>query len=155
MPPSAHTHIVAVINRRPAHTATTRKSSVIINWQYMSWSKQHTYAITFTELLLSAFTTARVLSAMRIATMSSAYPLFIALLLLLAKGGHAGPVTYTGYLIDLFCWDLPNHLAIDQAQLDTHPEDHTVICCGSYPYIKNGKRPVASSWRWCYLAGEN
>ena len=37
-------------------------------------------------------------------------------------------VSFTGYLVDIFCWDKPNHLAIDGAKLDTEPEAHTVHC---------------------------
>ena len=37
-------------------------------------------------------------------------------------------VTHTGFVVDLFCWDMPNHRAIDGSILDTNPEDHTVHC---------------------------
>ena len=37
-------------------------------------------------------------------------------------------VSHTGFVIDLFCWDMPGHVAIDGADLDTSPEDHTVHC---------------------------
>ena len=37
-------------------------------------------------------------------------------------------VTHTGFVVDLFCWDMPGHVAIDGADLDTSPEDHTVHC---------------------------
>ena len=40
----------------------------------------------------------------------------------------AGTVTHTGYLVDLYCWDKPNHMAIDGANLGTEPEQHTVHC---------------------------
>ena len=37
-------------------------------------------------------------------------------------------VTYTGYLIDLFCWDMTNHIAVDGANLATNPAAHSVDC---------------------------
>ena len=40
----------------------------------------------------------------------------------------AAAVTHTGFLIDLYCWDKPNHMAIDRANLGTEPEKHTVHC---------------------------
>ena len=37
-------------------------------------------------------------------------------------------VTYTGYLVDLFCWNMTDHIAVDGANLVTEPEKHTVGC---------------------------
>ena len=31
-------------------------------------------------------------------------------------------VSHTGFVIDLFCWDMPGHVAIDGADLDTSPK---------------------------------
>ena len=42
------------------------------------------------------------------------------------KGGVA--VTHTGFLVDLYCWDKPNHKGVDGANLGTEPEQHTVHC---------------------------
>jgi len=36
--------------------------------------------------------------------------------------------SYTGYLTDLYCWDLAGHVAFDGAPLETNPERHTVGC---------------------------
>mmetsp|Transcript_23764 Transcript_23764/g.55337 ORF Transcript_23764/g.55337 Transcript_23764/m.55337 type:complete len:191 (-) Transcript_23764:60-632(-) len=35
---------------------------------------------------------------------------------------------YTGPLVDIYCWNLPDHIGIDGAKLDTAPQDHTVHC---------------------------
>ena len=37
-------------------------------------------------------------------------------------------VSYTGYLVDLFCWDMTDYIAVDGANLATNPEKHTVGC---------------------------
>ena len=37
-------------------------------------------------------------------------------------------ISYTGFLVDLFCWDMPNHIAIDGANLATNPAAHSVHC---------------------------
>ena len=31
-------------------------------------------------------------------------------------------IAYTGFLIDIFCWNLPGHVALDGSILDTNPE---------------------------------
>lgn len=36
--------------------------------------------------------------------------------------------TFTGYIIDNFCWNRPNHVAIDGAHLETRPQDHYLHC---------------------------
>jgi len=41
---------------------------------------------------------------------------------------EAGEVMHMGFLVDNFCWDKPGHVAIDGADLDTAPEDHSVHC---------------------------
>eukprot|EP00630_Chrysocystis_fragilis_P011853 CAMPEP_0197411020 /NCGR_PEP_ID=MMETSP1165-20131217/31749_1 /TAXON_ID=284809 /ORGANISM="Chrysocystis fragilis, Strain CCMP3189" /LENGTH=1098 /DNA_ID=CAMNT_0042937531 /DNA_START=1 /DNA_END=3298 /DNA_ORIENTATION=+ len=38
------------------------------------------------------------------------------------------PVTVFGYLVDILCWELENHIAVDGADLLNSPEDHTVHC---------------------------
>ena len=40
----------------------------------------------------------------------------------------AEQLNFTGYLIDLYCWNLPNHVALNGANLQFHPEQHTVKC---------------------------
>ena len=45
-----------------------------------------------------------------------------------AAAAAATTVELTGYLVDLYCWDKPNHMAIDGANLGTEPEKHTVHC---------------------------
>ena len=37
-------------------------------------------------------------------------------------------ISYTGYLVDLFCWNMTDHIAVDGANLVTNPEKHTVGC---------------------------
>jgi len=37
-------------------------------------------------------------------------------------------VAVSGFLVDNYCWNKPNHLAIDGAKLGTAPQDHTVHC---------------------------
>jgi hypothetical protein len=59
---------------------------------------------------------------------SATYPLLVtALLVLLAQGAHVMTnVTYTCYLIDRYCWGLPDHTGLDGAKLDVAPQNHKV-----------------------------
>lgn len=34
----------------------------------------------------------------------------------------------TGYIVDNLCWGQTNHIAFDQANLETHPEKHSLAC---------------------------
>lgn len=38
------------------------------------------------------------------------------------------PFAYTGYLVDNWCWNLPNHTGIDSTPLGTIPGDHILHC---------------------------
>ena len=42
-------------------------------------------------------------------------------------------VTFTGFLVDRFCWELPGHVAIDGARLETRPQDHFLHCISDIP----------------------
>ena len=46
-------------------------------------------------------------------------------------------VTHTGYLIDLFCWNKPGHLAIDGSRLASSPWTHTMHCLRDVPACRN------------------
>lgn len=52
-----------------------------------------------------------------------------------AQGSTAAEedTTYTGYLVDRFCWELPNHIALDGSDLLNKPQDHTWHCMSSIP----------------------
>jgi len=41
---------------------------------------------------------------------------------------HGEVVSHTGYLIDILCWEREGHIAIDGADLDTNPQDHSIHC---------------------------
>lgn len=50
--------------------------------------------------------------------------------MMLALGVMSGAeaATVTGYLVDNYCWDKPNHRGIDGAYLGTAPETHVLHC---------------------------
>ena len=41
---------------------------------------------------------------------------------------HGETIKHTGYLIDILCWELEGHVAIDGANLVTNPQDHSIHC---------------------------
>lgn len=41
---------------------------------------------------------------------------------------HTSAFSFTGYIIDNYCWDFPNHRGIDGAQLGTAPQTHIIHC---------------------------
>lgn len=45
--------------------------------------------------------------------------------------------TYSGYLIDIYCYQLPGSIALDGAPLRTRPQDHTVHCMRDIPECFN------------------
>lgn len=45
-------------------------------------------------------------------------------------------VEYTGYVVDNYCWNLPNHRGIDGSQLGTAPETHILHCLWQVPACK-------------------
>ena len=45
-------------------------------------------------------------------------------------------ICHTGFLIDMFCWERPGHVAIDGAPLETEPEKHTVHCMRDIPICR-------------------
>jgi hypothetical protein len=47
--------------------------------------------------------------------------------------GESNPVVYTGFVVDLWCWNLPGSVAIDGAPLRKKPQDHTVHCMRDIP----------------------
>jgi hypothetical protein len=47
---------------------------------------------------------------------------------LLSLATLVASATTTGFLIDWECWNLPNHVALDGAKLETNPEDHYLHC---------------------------
>ena len=51
---------------------------------------------------------------------------------------NAAEVAFTGYLIDIYCWDQPEHIGIDNARLGNSPEDHKVYCLRDIPACVNG-----------------
>jgi len=50
------------------------------------------------------------------------------LCLLLCLTSFALSETITGYLVDNFCWEMEDHIAIDGANLETNPGEHSVHC---------------------------
>ena len=53
---------------------------------------------------------------------------------------EAKPITYTGYLVDNYCWDKPNHVGLDGKNLELSPEKHMLQCllvpkCKSSGYV--------------------
>ena len=52
--------------------------------------------------------------------------------------GGGVKTTVSGYLVDIYCWDKPNHMAIDGANLETEPEKHTVHCLRDVQVCING-----------------
>lgn len=46
----------------------------------------------------------------------------------LSSLGNSTPRAATGFVIDFECWNKPNHIAIDGADLVTEPEKHTAHC---------------------------
>jgi len=55
--------------------------------------------------------------------------------LLFLQSCIARQVSYEGYIVDNFCWDKPNHVAIDGSPLGTNPGQHILHClfCCSCP----------------------
>jgi hypothetical protein len=47
---------------------------------------------------------------------------------LLSLATLVASATTTGFLIDWECWNLPNHVGLDGAKLETNPEDHYLHC---------------------------
>lgn len=45
---------------------------------------------------------------------------------------------FTGYVVDNYCWDKPNHQGIDGALLGTAPETHVLHCLTWTPCIPGG-----------------
>jgi len=45
--------------------------------------------------------------------------------------------TYTGYIVDNFCWDQPNNIAVDGADLKNDPSAHTVDCMTKLANCRN------------------
>ena len=43
-------------------------------------------------------------------------------------GVQAAAVNATGYLCDVYCWELPRSVALDGARMAEAPERHTVHC---------------------------
>jgi len=60
--------------------------------------------------------------------MASNQTAMLLLLLCLCGMQGASSLKHSGYIIDLFCWDKPGHVAIDGADLDTNPGAHSVHC---------------------------
>mmetsp|Transcript_117655 Transcript_117655/g.186249 ORF Transcript_117655/g.186249 Transcript_117655/m.186249 type:complete len:216 (-) Transcript_117655:38-685(-) len=44
---------------------------------------------------------------------------------------------YTGYVVDNYCWDKPNHVGIDGSQLGTAPGTHILHCLWQVSACKN------------------
>ena len=44
---------------------------------------------------------------------------------------------FTGYIVDKFCWDKPNHIAIDGSDLANDPKRHTLHCLWEVPQCRN------------------
>jgi hypothetical protein len=44
----------------------------------------------------------------------------------------------SGYLIDKFCWERPNHVGIDGTNLQTSPQNHKVYCLRDIQACKSG-----------------
>ena len=58
-------------------------------------------------------------------------------LLLLLQLVEAANITSIGYLVDSYCWNLPNRIALDGADLRTNPGAHTAHCMFDIPECKN------------------
>ena len=54
----------------------------------------------------------------------------------LMKMNTTTTICHTGFLIDMACWDMPGHIAIDGAPLETEPEKHTVHCMRDIPVCR-------------------
>jgi len=59
-------------------------------------------------------------------------------------------VSWTGFLVDNLCWEMPGHVAIDGAKLLTNPETHTVGCmllpnCLASGFVVMGNTAISSS----------
>merc|ERR1719229_1151073 len=53
-------------------------------------------------------------------------------------------VSVEGYLIDNFCWDMPDHIAIDGSDLANDPQSHTRHCLFDIPQcVENGYGIIA------------
>ena len=51
---------------------------------------------------------------------------------------HNEKISHSGYLIDLFCWGLEGHVALDGADLDTNPQAHSVHCMRDVQVCRDG-----------------
>lgn len=71
---------------------------------------------------------------MRPFSITKALFVLLACFLLQAQGAN---ITSIGYLVDLYCWNLPNRLALDGADLKTNPGAHTAHCMFDIPECKN------------------
>eukprot|EP00854_Cymbomonas_tetramitiformis_P031859 gene31859-40203_t len=47
-------------------------------------------------------------------------------------------VSHTGYLIDLYCWNRNKNRALDGADMENRPWDHTVHCMRDVDICRNG-----------------
>lgn len=63
-----------------------------------------------------------------------------------------------GYIVDIYCWDKPGHIALDRARLQTQPEDHTIHClvdiqecmCSGYGLLVNVGTPSEPNFQLKY-----
>jgi len=44
---------------------------------------------------------------------------------------------YSAFIVDVLCWNLPNHIGLDSANLETSPEVHTLHCLWEVPKCRN------------------
>lgn len=48
------------------------------------------------------------------------------------------PITYTGFLVDIYCWELPGHIGLDGANLELKPETHLLHCIADEAPCRSG-----------------
>ena len=50
----------------------------------------------------------------------------------------AQSITYTGYLVDIYCWNLPQHVGLDGTNLELRPEEHLLHCIADEAPCRSG-----------------